>query len=269
MRRWPVAAATLLLGAQLLGGQSAVASVPVPASPGIGVVTVTAAHHPSRVQVAEVDWDSGWGAKQRAAGLPNPKGWYRALMGPRTGAKVIYLTFDDGPSTVTPKLLDLLARNQAKATFFVLGSAAAQNPAILKRMHREGHAVANHTWNHPELTTLTANAVRTELSRTTRAAAGNMGSCMRPPYGRIDSASAKQALKLGLNPVLWTAHIEDWNTHPRSWYLKRLQAGTEPGAIILMHDTKSSTVATVAAMLPKWRKQGYQLRAIPACLRQP
>lgn len=272
MRSRRAAAVALLLAAQLLGASPAAGNPPAPQGYAIGVVTVTAnlPKQPSRTALDKVDWDSGWGAKERAAGLPNPKGWYRALMGPTSGAKVIYLTFDDGPTAgVTPQLLDLLGRHKAKATFFVLGGSAAGEPAAIRRMRREGHAVANHTWDHPELTTLSAAGVRSQLKRTTKAAGGAMGACMRPPYGRIDTQTAEQAIDLGLAPVLWTAHIEDWNTHPVAWYTQRLREATKPGAIILMHDTKSATVAAVAVMLPKWRKQGYQLAAIPRCLLQP
>jgi peptidoglycan/xylan/chitin deacetylase (PgdA/CDA1 family) len=188
------------------------------------------------------------------------------LLGRPTTSKVLYLTFDDGPvPDHTPKLLDLLDRFDARATFFVLGVAAVGQPALISRMAREGHAVANHTWDHPQLTSLSAAAVRSQLRRTKRATQGAMGGCMRPPFGLINTRAARAALSEGLAPVLWTGHIEDWNPHPLSWSVARLREATKPGAVILMHDTHAATLAAVAQMLPEWQKQGYRLAAIPRC----
>jgi peptidoglycan/xylan/chitin deacetylase (PgdA/CDA1 family) len=252
---------TSVLGAPAAGATTRTA--------GIAIVPETRADpawRPASRAGLGVDWDSGWGPKEQATGLPNPRGWYRAVLGKRTTGKVIYLTFDDGPVPgYTPKLLDLLDSHEARATFFVLGVAAVGQPALIKRMVREGHAVANHTWDHPQLTSLSKAAVRSQLRRTTRATRGAMGGCMRPPYGLINTRAAREALSQGLMPVLWTGHMEDWNTHPVSWYVARLRDATKPGAIILMHDTHAATITAVAQMLPEWRKQGYRLATIPRC----
>ena len=97
----------------------------------------------------------------------------------------IALTFDDGPSaTLTPKLLDLLAAHQMKATFFVVGQNAADNPAILKRALREGHEIANHSWSHPNLGKMSDDGVRRELQKTDDAifaAIGKRPTFLRPP----------------------------------------------------------------------------------------
>lgn len=238
---------------------------------------------------AEVDWNSGGGQAEMSKGLPSPSGWYPAAFGsqdptvtasatsggpgtaePSGGEKVLYLTFDDGPSKDTPELLDLLAAAGAKATFFVIGQQAAEQPEMLRKIASDGHAIGNHTWNHPELTKLSAEEVSNQLTRTTAAvdAATPIGACMRPPYGLINDEVAGIALSQHLQPILWTAHAEDWNQPPVDAMVADLRAGTAPGAVFLLHDgggSRANTLAAVKQMLPEWRSQGYRLASVPAC----
>ncbi len=213
----------------------------------------------------EVQWNKGGGPAQMAKGLPNPPGWYEAAVGHRTTEKVLYLTFDDGVSAHTPRLLTALAKYDAKATFFVAGGYAKANPNVIKRMHASGHAVGNHTWWHPRLTQESTARVHRELASTKKAIGKAAAPCMRPPYGLINQRVAKVALGLGLQPIMWTAHIEDWEPHSLSWTVQRLKKDTKPGAVILMHDTHAQTVSAVTTMLPKWIKQGYRFEVVPAC----
>lgn len=219
----------------------------------------------TEVQDVDVKWNRGSGPAQMSKGLPNPPGWYRAAVGPRTDEKVLYLTFDDGPSAYTPALLKALRKHDAKATFFVLGGPAQANPSVLKRMKRDGHAIGNHTWSHPRLTLTPSAQVRQEMRQPKAAVGKRLDACMRPPYGMIDERVAKIAIKSGFQPVMWTAHIEDWAPHSFDWTVARLKKSTKPGAVILMHDTHSQTVAAVKKMLPKWKKRGYVMRPVPAC----
>ncbi|MFN8183579.1 MAG: polysaccharide deacetylase family protein [Candidatus Nanopelagicales bacterium] len=243
-----------LVGA-VLGAVVAVSSAPpvapAPPEPPAGAV--------------DVDWNKGGGPQAMRRGLPNPPGWYRAAVGPQTKEKVLYLTFDDGPSVHTPRLLAALHRHRAHATFFVAGGPAKSHPAVIKRMHRDGHAIGNHTWWHPRLTQVTTKRVRTELRSTQRAVGSAMAPCMRPPYGLIDQRVAKAAIGAGFQPVMWTAHIEDWSPHPLSWTIARLRKDTKPGAVILMHDTHGQTVTAVQRLLPWWKKHGWRLEVVPAC----
>jgi peptidoglycan/xylan/chitin deacetylase (PgdA/CDA1 family) len=198
-------------------------------------------------------------------GLPNPPGWYTAAVGPRVTNKVLYLTFDDGPSRYTAHLLNALRRHKARATFFVAGGPAKTNRDDIRRMRRDGHAIGNHTLRHPRLTDVSTKRVRKELITTGRVVGRSMGPCMRPPYGLIDARVARTSISLGFQPVLWTAHIEDWAPHSARWTIQRLRRGTKPGAVILMHDTHAQTVAAVGKMLPEWREQGYRFKVVPAC----
>lgn len=228
-------------------------------------VTVLLAAVPAAAGTPDVDWDHGSGPPNMAKGLPNPPGWYRAAVGPRSPEKVLYLTFDDGPSPQTRPLLRSLRRHGAHATFFVVGAAAAAAPGVLSVMRRDGHAIGNHTWSHPRLTDVPTAVVRREIRRTRRAVGPGGAPCLRPPFGLVDERVAHEALRQGLMPVVWTAHVEDWNPHPLSWTVARLRAATRPGAVILMHDTHRQTVHAVRTMLPRWRARGYRLDVVPAC----
>lgn len=230
------------------------------------LVQAAAPRMPSRDKPVPVRWDAGSGRAQMAAGLPSPPGWYEAALGPRTKRKVLYLTFDDGPFPAnTPRLLRALARHDAKATFFLMGGAAAANPGLVRRIAEEGHAIGNHTYWHPRLTNEPIAGVRDQLRRTTRAIGAAQGGCMRPPFGLINGRVAKEALRQGLQPIMWTGHIEDWRTHSTAWHVATLRRVTEPGAILLMHDRNPRSVDAVIAMLPQWQRMGYSLRALPPC----
>lgn len=213
----------------------------------------------------DVAWNKGSGPAQMKEGLPNPPGWYQAAVGPRSTEKVLYLTFDDGPSAQTPRLLRILDKHDARVTFFVTGGAAASNRSVVRTMHRQGHAIGNHTWSHPRLTLIPTPRVRSELVRTRSVVGPAMAPCMRPPYGMVNERVAKASIAAGFQPVLWTAHIEDWAPHSLAWTVRRLQADTRPGAVILMHDTHGQTVAAVQRMLPRWVRQGYRFAPVPVC----
>ncbi len=213
----------------------------------------------------DVDWNKGSGPARMREGLPNPPGWYRAAVGARTSQKILYLTFDDGPSPSTPALLKTLRRHDAVATFFITGRAAAQRPGLLGRARRAGTAIGNHTDGHPRLVDLPTRAGRSQLRRTANVVPGWVGPCMRPPYGLINARVAHASIAAGYQPVLWTGHIEDWESHDVRWTVRRLQRLTKPGAVILMHDTHARTVSAVREMLPRWRAAGYRFAVVPVC----
>lgn len=228
----------------------------------IGASLALGVPHPAPV---DVQWNKGSGPVRMGKGLPNPPGWYRAAVGAGTPAKILYLTFDDGPSRFTPALLKTLRRHDAVATFFITGRAAAQRPGLVGRARRAGNAIGNHTYGHPRLVDLPTRAVRTQLRRTAKVVPGRVGPCMRPPYGLINARVARASIAAGYQPVLWTSHIEDWESHDVRWTVHRLQRLTKPGAVILMHDTHARTVSAVRKMLPRWRAAGYRYAVVPVC----
>lgn len=158
----------------------------------------------------------------------------------------IALTFDDGPdSTTTPQVLDILARQEVKATFFVVGSHIAGREALLQRQHREGHEIGNHTWNHPDLSKLSPADVDLQIRATQDAviAAGvPMPHLLRPPYGAIDE---RVAGRIPLTIVRWNIDPEDWKDKNAVNITTRVLTQAKPGGIILLHDTSQATASAL------------------------
>jgi peptidoglycan/xylan/chitin deacetylase (PgdA/CDA1 family) len=125
------------------------------------------------------------------------------------------LTFDDGPNPVwTPRLLDLLANYGVRATFFLVGSHACSEPALVRRIVAAGHIIGNHTWSHPNLALTKSSRVEEELIRTSRTLeqiAGNPVRFFRPPFGARRPIVLRIARGLGMTPVLWNAMTSDWS----------------------------------------------------------
>src|SRR5262245_35411618 len=122
----------------------------------------------------------------------------------QTKEPVIALTFDDGPHPEwTPRLLDLLARYDAKATFFVLGAMAERHPHIVERMRLEGHAVGNHSWNHPSLPSIPLRQRWEQFAHCRAALGGRDGQLARPPFGDLDWTTRFLLLFMGYRIVCW------------------------------------------------------------------
>lgn len=195
--------------------------------------------------------------------------------GERAGAappRIVYLTFDDGPATpYTAELLDIFEEADAQVTFFQMGREAAVHPWLVRRAAREGHGLGNHSWSHPDLTSLERSEIDVELRRTRTAQLGLAGPCFRPPYGRVNADVREVAKALGLGLVLWDEDVGDWVERPVTELVADLKAATRPGVVILMHDgigPRENNVAAVEQMIPWWKRQGYELKALPECLRQ-
>ncbi|GAB3158335.1 hypothetical protein GCM10027059_02900 [Myceligenerans halotolerans] len=177
-------------------------------------------------------------------------------------ARCVALTFDDGPVADTRRLLRILERKEAPATFFLLGDNVAKRPEIARAVADGGHLVANHSWDHPQLTTLDDAAVRDQLRRTQDAIAEATGSTpflVRPPYGDVDGRVRSFATRTGLDTVLWSLDTEDWRTRDAAETRRRVRAQVEPGSNILMHDIHPSTVDAVPEIVDDLREEGYVL----------
>lgn len=181
----------------------------------------------------------------------------------------VALTFDDGPVRhTTSRLLDVLERAEAPATFFVLGTQAKAFPKVLARMTADGHEIGNHGWSHADMTRLSRTALRKQIVRTERAiekATGQRPTLLRPPYGARDKTVDSVARKLGYAEVLWSVDTRDWAHHKPKKTLAAA-AKAKPGAIVLLHDIHADTVDAVPRLIKKLRKQGYTLVTVSELL---
>jgi peptidoglycan-N-acetylglucosamine deacetylase len=184
-------------------------------------------------------------------------------------AGVVYLTFDDGPAPAwTPRVLELLARHRALATFFVLGRSAAAHPELVRQEFAAGHGVANHTWNHRRLTGLTGEGLAAEVvatSATIQRITGAPVRCLRPPYAKVDTASASRVRALGLRLVLWDIDTDDWLRPGAGVIAGRVLGRVRSGDVVLLHDgggNRSQTVAALEQVLPTLSARGFRFGAL-------
>ncbi|WP_319457103.1 MULTISPECIES: polysaccharide deacetylase family protein [unclassified Mycobacterium] len=178
-------------------------------------------------------------------------------------AKCIALTFDDGPSPFTDRLLGILADDDAKATFFLIGNKVARDPAAAARIAVAGMEIGSHTWEHPNMSTIPVAAIASQLSRATEAiaaATGRAPTLYRPAGGLSSDAVRAEAGRQGLAEILWDVIPFDWindaNIAATTYMLK---TQIEPGSVVLLHDTYSSTVDLVYQFLPVLKANGYHL----------
>ncbi|WP_344779300.1 polysaccharide deacetylase family protein [Microbacterium kribbense] len=160
-----------------------------------------------------------------------------------TVSPVTALTYDDGPDPrSTPKVLDVLERHGATATFFVLSGAAQKHPDLVRRIVTDGHEIALHGTDHRSLLTRTT-ADATRMVRASRMIvedlAGARVRLYRPPYGEHTAAQGRAIHRLGLRTIIWSGHAEDWVDAPPSDVAGRAVMSVFPGSIVLLHDTRA------------------------------
>jgi peptidoglycan/xylan/chitin deacetylase (PgdA/CDA1 family) len=189
-----------------------------------------------------------------------------ALSKGKTTAKKIALTFDDGPDmTYTPRILNILRQKQVKATFFVLGKQVTYFPEVAKRIVNEGHTIANHSWDHAELSKLyTSQVIQQVISTnaTIENVTGRKPILFRFPYGIFTAADALTIKKLGLRNILWSIDTLDWSGKTANEILAIINREKSPGGIILQHSFQSSKLEGTIQALPKiidqLRADGYE-----------
>ncbi len=184
--------------------------------------------------------------------------------------KCVALTFDDGPSPFTDRLLQILKDNDAKATFFLIGNKVAANPAAAKRIAEAGMEIGSHTWEHPNMTTIPEADIAGQFSRANdaiKAATGRTPTLYRPAGGLSNAAVRQTAEKFGQAEILWDVIPFDWandsNTAATRYMLMRQ---IKPGSVVLFHDTYSSTVDLVYQFIPVLKANGYRLVTVSELL---
>ena len=194
----------------------------------------------------------------------------------------VALTYDDGPNDVaTDALLDLLARHNARATFFMIGRFVAQRPEIVRRVHAAGHLIGNHTQTHPWLSFLSARDLREELRACNQALEDAIGApvhYLRPPHGARRPAVFRAAAELGLKIVQWNAMGYDWQPISPDRIVANVTRGVDrarrhhTGANILLHDghqqgigtDRSATVQATATLLDRFALDGTRTVTVDA-----
>lgn len=193
---------------------------------------------------------------------------------PRSGRQLA-LTYDDGPNDPhTLRLLEVLARHDVHATFFLIGSRVQQRPDLVREIAAAGHVVGNHTFTHPLLTFKSAAEIRRELSQTRSAvldAVGEHSNLFRPPFGGRRPAVLRIARKLGLQPVMWNVTGYDWNAPPATTIEEKVTKQIRGGNVILLHDgghkamgaDRSQTVLATDHLIARYKSEGYEFITIP------
>ena len=175
-----------------------------------------------------------------------------------TEKKYVALTFDDGPSSFTDRLLDCLEKNKAKATFFMVGKEVEYFSEEVKRMDKLGCELGNHTYSHADLTTLSPEEMSSEIGKVDQLLldlTGQGASVVRPPYGSVNS-SVKTTV--GTPMVLWTVDTLDWESQDPQKIADVVKAEVTNGSIILMHDIFSTSVDAAEIFIPQLKKEGYE-----------
>jgi peptidoglycan/xylan/chitin deacetylase (PgdA/CDA1 family) len=202
------------------------------------------------------------------------------------------VTFDDGPNpAITPKLLDLLDRYNARATFFLIGRFVRECPDLVREISARGHLIGNHTETHPMLFWLSPSEIQVELRLCYTAIANVLGAppkFFRPPFGVRNPFLASAARALDMRVVMWTLLPGDWRAQSDAWLIDRMNpiashaerlaknpAGT--GDVLCLHDgshreqngNRRYTLAALEHWLPRWRDLGLEFVTITDAVGQP
>lgn len=205
--------------------------------------------------------------------------WYgRTFTSLARGTRRLALTYDDGPNDPhTMRLLEVLARHNVCATFFLIGRYVQQRPDIVQEIVKAGHVIGNHTFTHPLLTLKGAAEVRKELTNcwaAIRDAVGEHSSLFRPPFGGRRPAVLRIARELGLEPIMWSVTGYDWSPPPAAVIEKKVSSQIRGGDVILLHDgdhrqmgaDRSQTVLATDHLITRYKSEGYDFVTIQQML---
>ena len=223
--------------------------------------------------------DIGWGIPKKEAGAaqPFPGAEYDEIVRENDAyyigcpkSKAVYLTFDCGYENGNlPMILDALREHNVSALFFLTGHFMEAEPELVLRMVNEGHLVGNHTYDHPNLTTVTQERFHNELTRAeekfTEITGEQMAKYLRPPEGKFNQEMLDWAADAGYYTILWSLAYVDWYVdqqkgpdHAHTQVMNRIH----PGAIILLHSTSSDNAEAMDQLLPAIKEAGYEFQTL-------
>ncbi len=182
---------------------------------------------------------------------------------------MIALTFDDGPSEETLRILDALETWGGRATFCVVGSRIDAYSNVLRDIVGQENEIASHTWNHKKLTELSAAKAKSQISTVNDKVAELTGytvRVLRPPYGSTNARVRKVCAELNMAIAFWTVDTEDWLTRDSAKTYARIMDGAGTGVIVLCHDIYDTTADAAVRAIPELVQQGYQLVTVSELL---
>lgn len=173
--------------------------------------------------------------------------------------KMVALTYDDGPSIYTPRVLKTLKENNAVATFFVVGNRVPTYSDTVKKAHDMGCEIGNHTYEHKNLTRVSEAEVKRQITKTNRNVKKVTGQApvIVRPTGGATNANVKQWV--GMPSIIWSIDTLDWKTRNAGSTKKAVLDHVKDGDIVLMHDLYSATASASETIIPELVKRGYQL----------
>lgn len=219
----------------------------------------------------------GWGFKKNTEHKIPDIGMYENILEKNgayyaddSGERTVYLTFDNGyEQGYTGDILDVLKKEDVPAAFFVTGHYVKSEPDLVKRMVDEGHIIGNHSYHHPDFTTVSKASMKKELE-TLEEAVANVSDqkelkYLRPPKGVFSEKTLEWANELGYIHVFWSLAFTDWNTNEQKGWkyaYENIMEHMHPGAIILLHTVSSDNAKALDKMITDLKKQGYTFKSL-------
>jgi len=247
----------------------------------LGAITLTLSIVITSLFITSVKGDDGYNfgfkkSKNNSAASIAQEGFmeilkkYDAIFLGDTSKKELYLTFDNGyENGYTAKILDILNEKKVPATFFVTGHYVKTEPELIIRMTTEGHIIGNHSWSHPDMTTITGEKIKEELTKVENEVFKLTGQLnmeyLRPPRGIFNEQTLAVSRELGYTNVFWSVAYVDWNanTHRGADYAyDKVVSQLHPGAVILLHTVSKDNAEALARIIDEARKEGYEFKSL-------
>ncbi|MCW2278344.1 delta-lactam-biosynthetic de-N-acetylase [Heliophilum fasciatum] len=195
---------------------------------------------------------------------------YQALYHIPDSGTALYLTFDEGyENGFTPQILDTLSSMNVPATFFVTGQFVNEHPDLVRRMAELGFAVGNHSYDHPDMTTLDDEKQKAQFNKLSEKVAQLTGRAprhYRPPMGRYNLHNVALAHDLGMQTVFWSIAYKDWEVDRQvgaTAALPKVLKQLHPGAVILLHAVSEDNAMMLPQLINECRAQGYTFQSLP------
>ncbi|MWV44081.1 delta-lactam-biosynthetic de-N-acetylase [Paenibacillus sp. HJL G12] len=189
-----------------------------------------------------------------------------------TTRKELYLTFDNGyENGFTPKILDVLKEKKVPAIFFLTGHYVKDKPELVTRMVTEGHLVGNHSWSHPDMTQVSNEQLKDELTKVKQAVSGTTRQqamdFVRPPRGIFNDRTLALSRSEGYVSVFWSVAYKDWDVNDQrgaDYAYNQVMAQLHPGAVILLHSISRDNTEALGRIIDGARQQGYEFKSLDA-----